>query len=75
MNKKDQKIIADSEAAGIPIFVLTAKDRCALAALDAYNRQCIAMGCLIEHTDGVLARIHEFENWKRNNPKGVKLPD
>jgi hypothetical protein len=75
MNKKDQKIIADSEAAGIPIFVLKASDRCALAAIQAYFNQCHAMGCKEEHLEGIRVRLDEFHRWKKSNPKDIKLPD
>lgn len=75
MTPKDKKIIEDSEAKGIPIFVLTAKDRCALAAIGAYLRQCLAMGCTDEHTNGIRDRYIDFEEWKKDNKNKVKLPD
>ena len=75
MTPKDKKIIEDSEAAGIPIFVLTAKDRCALAAISAYLRQCLALRCTDNHVNGVRDRYIDFEEWKKENKHKVKLPD
>jgi len=71
MTTKDKKIIEDSEAKGIPIFVLTAKDSLALDAILAYHKLCKDAGCSKEHTDGVMRRASEFEDYEGNK----KLPD
>jgi hypothetical protein len=73
MTKKDKKIIEDSEARGIPIFVLTAKDKLSLDGILAYQALCKEAGCSKEHVDGVIRRANEFEDWQGENR--TKLPD
>ena len=75
MTEKDKKIIEDSEAAGIPIFVLTAKDACALKAIIKYQTSCYTRGCTGEHVQGIGDRIREFAEWQLANKKRMKLPD
>ena len=75
MNKKDQKIIADAEREGIPIFVLTAKDKLSAEALQQYWSACDLESCNPGHIIGVQQRINEFEAWQRANMDKVKLPD
>lgn len=75
MNKKDQKTINDSEREGIPIFVLTAKDKLSLKAIKEYFTVCSEESCASEHLIGINDRIEEFKWWQENNPDKVKLPD
>jgi len=75
MNQKDKKIIEDSEARGIPIFVLTAKDAVTLSTLDKYKALCKAEECPQSHISEIGERIDEFKEWQKNNPGQVKLPD
>lgn len=75
MTTKDKKIIEDSEKAGIPIFVLTAKDLCSVPALREYETFCRFAGCEKAHKDGVKERISEFKEWQTANPTLVKKPD
>lgn len=74
MTPKDKKIIEDSEAQGIPIFVLTAKDKKSVKAIKAYGLACIPE-CSIRHIDGIQERLNEFRQWQKANPDKVKLPD
>jgi hypothetical protein len=41
MTKKDEKIIKDAEAQGIPIFVLTAKDLLSVNTIKNYRTDCV----------------------------------
>jgi hypothetical protein len=75
MNKKDKKIIEDSEARGIPIFVLTAKDMISVSTIDKYRDLCKAEECGQDHISEIGQRIDEFRAWQKANPDLVKLPD
>lgn len=75
MTTKDKKIIEDSEARGIPIFVLTAKDFISVSAIDAYRNLCKAEECDQAHIAEIGTRIDEFREWQKANPDKVKLPD
>ena len=75
MKKKDKKIIEDAERDGIPIFVLTAKDKLSVDAILDYEVHCLRHNCKPEHTNAVHDRLHEFEAWQRDNADKVKLPD
>lgn len=74
MTDKDKKIIEDSERDGIPIFVLTAKDRLALDTIIAYREMC-AKACTPEHFQGVEKRIDDFYKWRIKNEGKMKMPD
>lgn len=75
MTTKDRKIIEDSEANGIPIFVLTAKDLLSWKAINLYRTQCAHNLCKPEHLKGITNRLVEFKAWQKANPDKVKLPD
>jgi hypothetical protein len=75
MSPKDEKIIKDSEAKGIPIFVFTAKDNIAISVLDYYRQLCRAEECPQTHISEVSVRIDEFKSFAKNNPDKMKLPD
>jgi hypothetical protein len=75
MTAKDKKIIADSEATGTPIFVLTAKDLLSWKAINLYRTQCVHNLCKPEHLEGITKRLVEFKAWQKANPDKVKLPD
>lgn len=75
MTQKDKKIIEDSEAQGIPIFVLTAKDLISVSAIIAYRDFCKAEECPQSHISEIGTRIDEFRNWQIANSGKVKLPD
>ncbi len=72
---KDQKIIEDSERNNIPIFVFTAKDKLALAAIRTYHMDCITAKTSQEHCNAVMERYKGFKEWQKKNKKLVKLPD
>jgi hypothetical protein len=75
MTNKDKKIIEDSEAQGIPIFVLTAKDFVSTSTINRYRDLCRAEECDIAHIAEIGTRIDEFRKWQKENPDKVKLPD
>jgi len=74
MTQEDKKIIEDGEARGIPIFVLTAKDKKSVKAIKAYGLACFPE-CSIRHILTVFRKDWEFREWQKANPDKVKLPD
>lgn len=74
MTAKDKKIIDDAEKQGIPIFVLTAKDKVSLDTIIAYRSACAEI-CSNKHNIGIKARIDEFAEWQELNSDKVKIPD
>jgi len=75
MTDRDKKIIEDSEAAGIPIFVITAKDILSVESLTDYFNNAVIAHCEDDFVEGVELRIEEFATWQKVNPDKVKLPD
>jgi hypothetical protein len=75
MTKKDKKVIDDSESRGIPIFVITAKDKTSIEAIKAYQGLCEDFGCDRDFFDSVKNKISDFMDWQEANLDQVKLPD
>lgn len=75
MTEKDKKIIEHAEKTGTPIFVLTAKDICSTQAMAAYLTSCISNLCEMNHLEGIVNRIKEFQEWQAANPDKCKIPD
>jgi ABC-type nickel/cobalt efflux system permease component RcnA len=75
MNKKDEKILIDAANRGIPVFVLTAKDKVSYETLVNYHHSCVQEGCGEEHLDNIMLRATEFKEWQENNFEMVKTPD
>jgi hypothetical protein len=75
MNAKDKRIIEYSEANGIPIFVITAKDFISVSAIEHYRALCKAEECSQEHLSEITSRVDDFRKWQKANPDKVKLPD
>lgn len=74
MNQKDRKIIDDAERDGIPIFVLTAKDKCTGPTLQKYFEEVMMESYSESFHVAVIDRIEEFEAWQAANPDKVKIP-
>jgi PHP family Zn ribbon phosphoesterase len=74
MTKKDKKIIDDAERDGIPIFVLTAKDKLVLQTLKKYLDECVT-NCDKHHTYGVVDRYFEIQDWQIEHPQLTHYPD
>jgi hypothetical protein len=75
MTPKDKKIIEDAERLGIPVFVLTAKDKVSVRVLEAYLGECENEGCSYDHCSAISARINDFFEWQMSNKDKVKKPD
>jgi hypothetical protein len=75
METKTLKIIADAQRDNIPIFVLTAKDKLSIEAIEHYWSICDLDNCEPAHIVGVQQRINDFQAWQSANPDKVKLPD
>lgn len=66
-NRATGQQIPDNE----PVFVLRAKDKHALAALNAYLKAVETP----EHAAAVQLRIGDFLNFRNHNPSRMKEPD
>lgn len=75
MTERNKKIIEDAEKLGIPIFVLTAKDRCSTEAIRAYKAICSGEGCPTSFLVEIQERIYDFDDYQSNPSNLVKLPD
>lgn len=75
MTERNKKIIEDAERLGIPIFVLTAKDKCSTRAIRTYKSICSVEGCHPAFLNEIQERIYDFENYQRVPTNLVKLPD
>ena len=74
------KMIQDAQSKGEPIFVLRAKDICAIKALWSYIDDCESLGASQEHINGSKSILREFQAYVRKalRSKGkleVKIPD
>lgn len=80
-NRKDPiKMIQDAQSKGEPVFVLRAKDICAIKALWEYVNDCKAMGASEGHIAGAKSILREFQGYaaKALRSKGkleIKTPD
>lgn len=70
MATRPQAAVADP----MPVFVIKAKDKLALRAVDAYRRLCKELG-LDEQARQVAAAYNEMTEWRDRNPGEIKLPD
>ncbi len=60
---------------GEPLFLLRAKDKCAMAALKAYVTECQAQGSPPDQVESVNKQIQNFRDWQNQNPDTVKVSD
>lgn len=54
-----------------PIFILRAKDMLAPHVIQYYQNLCATN----EHKAAIDSRIHDFNQFQRDNPDRVKMPD
>ena len=57
MKNKTEKILRDAEEQGIPIFVITAKDKASIETLENYYNTCLELDCDINHLDDIYCII------------------
>lgn len=67
--------IKKSKEERFPIFVLSAKDRIAIEAINDYKNRCIENNCSDSFIIDIQKRINEFKKWRIENPDKIKLPD
>lgn len=58
----------------MPVFVIKAKDRLAVAAVQGYRERCLEAG-LDHQADEVAKALDEIRDWQRRNPGLVQAPD
>lgn len=73
-NSKAVEILSHVEP-GEPFFVFRAKDILSTMALDEYAKLVERYGPLSGQLQSIGDAIHDFQQWQRDNPDKVKLPD
>ncbi len=58
-----------------PVFLFRATDRLAPAAIIQYAIACREAGCSPEHVKACLEHAKRVQEWQRDHPELVKLPD
>lgn len=69
------KMIKEAQENNEPIFVIRAKDRCAIAALSAYNVACSLVGVEEYHLKETQKIYLKFLEFKNKNFDKTKIPD
>lgn len=75
MHSKTKKILVDSEKKGIPVFVLTAKDKLSHQIINEYLNLAVKENCNVDFINGVEEVVNDFADWKQENNHLIKLPD
>jgi hypothetical protein len=58
-----------------PVFILRAKDRAAMAAVDRYAQAARTLGAAQEFLDSVNERVRVLNAWRLQHPHELKIPD
>ena len=74
MKKTAESVLRKARERNIPVLVLTAKDKCALAAVKRYTEECVSWGCDEDHISEIIKIEENFEDYKLNNPESMQLP-
>lgn len=75
MKKSAESVLESARKNNEPVFVLRAKDRCALIAIANYRNSCIGLGCDKNHIDGINEIYNDFKQFVIDNPEKIKIPD
>jgi hypothetical protein len=68
-------ILKSAQENNEPVFVIRAKDKCALAAIGAYNVTSHIAGVNDEHLKETQQIFRDFVKWQGENKDKVNLPD
>lgn len=60
---------------GEPVFILRGKDYAALAAVQAYRRECQRLGAGPEHLAAIDEIVSTFATFAIDHPDDMKIPD
>jgi len=60
---------------GEPVFILRAQDKIAPSIIRDWARSASEAGTPKERTDDACTVADRFEQWQRDNPDRVKVPD
>jgi hypothetical protein len=71
---KVRRLDERATVAGMPVFVLKAKDALAVWPIEDYRRECVRHG-LIDQAEQVQLAIDEIKAWQAAHWDLVKLPD
>lgn len=59
----------------MPVFVILAKDKAAVPAIEEYGLIAFEIGAKQDFLDGVSGRAAQFQLWQNENTDSVKVPD
>lgn len=75
MAKNPAQIIHECNKNGEPVFVLRAKDRASVVALEAYFLMVSEAGCNETFTEEVRDIANQFHLWQSQNLDKTRIPD
>lgn len=75
MKKTAESVLIRARENNEPVFVLRAKDKAAVKAIQAYQAECRRLECDNSHIEDVQSILEEFALWRANNMEQVKKPD
>lgn len=73
--KDQRRLLHKCMHAEIPVFVLCGSDACAIEALEEYYRIAKNKGCSKEFLDDLQLLINDFQNFGKEEPEKISLPD
>lgn len=75
VEKTAETVLAAARANNEPVFVIRARDKAAIRALNSYIAECDGLNCNLEHLSGVEDIIDDFKQFAEDNPDQMKVPD
>ena len=73
--KTAESVLKKAREQDVPVLILVAKDKCAIEGIVEYFKECVRQDCSPQHLVEIGKLLVKFEDWKRENPDKMKLPD
>ena len=73
--KDQRKLVEKCQAKDIPVFCICGNDINALGALRGYIWAAERTGASPEFIKGLNLLIEDFDNYQKENPEDIKIPD
>lgn len=73
--KNPNQIVHECQKREEPVFVLRAKDRASVVALEAYYLMVSEAGCNAEFAEEVRQIANNFHLWQAQNRDKTRIPD
>jgi hypothetical protein len=75
MSKNPFQIINECHKKGEPVFVIRAKDRASVVALEAYLLVTSYGHCNPEFMEEIKQIVNDFHLWQSQNQEDTRMPD